>query len=117
MNIIEFSDKYGKTILIVVISITLILVLLAILLNSMKTTILDKEMEKRFIFCEGKSGRIPYDFICHPSGECEEQFLWCEYLNYLRSQNIADMNNLNYKNINDAYNQHFANGSMVVENK
>jgi hypothetical protein len=117
MNWIEFSDKYGKTILIVVISITAILILCALYLNSIKTDIVDKEMNKRFIFCEGKSGRIPYDFICSKSGECSQQFLWCDYLNYLRSQNIADMNNLNYKNINDAYNEHFANGSMVVETK
>jgi hypothetical protein len=95
----------------------LLLCSLLIILNSIKTNVVQKEMQKRFIFCEGKSGRIPYDFVCKKSGECAQQFLWCEYLNYLRTQNIADMNNLNYQDINKAYNENFANGSMVVETK
>lgn len=115
MNIIEFADKYGKTIFIVVVSITAILIVCALFLNSMKTDIVDKEMQKRFVFCEDKSGRVPYDFICTKSGECQQQYLWCNYLNYLRTENIADMNNLNYKKISKTYKENFANSSMLIE--
>jgi hypothetical protein len=117
MKLNNFITKHIKQILIIGVILFLLLCSLLIILNSIKTNVVQKEMQKRFIFCEDKSGRVPYDFICTKSGECQQQYLWCNYLNYLRTQNIADMNNLNYQDINKAYNENFANGSMVVETK
>ena len=108
-----FIHKNIKVILLVSFVLLIILIVVFSIFQYEKKSVLDKEMTKRILFCDGKTGKVPYDFICHKSGECEQQYLWCDYLNYLRENNIVETGKYNYQKINQAYSEKFNNDTTT----
>lgn len=78
-------------------------------LSDYKSNNIDKEMMKRALFCEGKVGFVEYKPICNKFGECTQQILFCDYLNYLREHGyiLKDID-INYQKIEKEFNTNFA---------
>jgi len=79
----DYIEKNIKQILIVCGVLIVLLFFVLISINNYKENTIDKEMMKRYLFCEGKVGIVAYNWVCNNYGECTKQYLHCDYFNYV----------------------------------
>lgn len=100
----DFIDKNIKNILLTCIGLIAVLLFVFISINSYKENTIDKEMIKRYAFCEGKVGIVSYNWVCNNYGECTKQYLHCDYFNYVNPEiNMSEKLKYAYNNKEKIY--------------
>ena len=102
----EYITKHAKVITTIGVVVMILGFIVILLLTNYKQKT-DKELQKRFIFCQDKKGVVFHNFVCSATGECVQQFLQCDFLNYLQNNKIVNLQTIDYEKMTEEFKLRF----------